>query len=50
MQWGQDTVQAGTFWGVRNVSLRASSAQLGSGMVVEAGEIMGPGYTSSGYI
>ena len=26
---GQDTDQAGTFWGVLNVSLRASSAQLG---------------------
>ena len=27
--WGQDTDQAGTFWGVLNVSLRACSAQLG---------------------
>ena len=27
--WGQDTAQAGTFWGVLNVSLRASNAQLG---------------------
>ena len=27
--WGQDTDQAGTFWGVLNVSLCASSAQLG---------------------
>ena len=27
--WGQDTDQAGTFWGVLNVSLRASGAQLG---------------------
>ena len=26
--WGQDTDQAGTFWGVLNVSLRASGAQL----------------------
>ena len=25
--WGQDTYQAGTFWGVFNVSLRASVAQ-----------------------
>ena len=48
--WGQDTVQTGTFWGVLNVSLRASGAQLGSGMVVVAGKIIGPGYSSSGYI
>ena len=27
--WGQDTDQAGTFWGVVNISLRAFSAQLG---------------------
>ena len=27
--WGQDTDQAGTFWGVLNVSLCASGAQLG---------------------
>ena len=27
--WGQDTDQAGTFWGVLNVSLRDSSAKLG---------------------
>ena len=27
--WGQNTNQAGTFWGVFNVSLRASGAQLG---------------------
>ena len=27
--WGQDTDQAGTFWGVLNVSLHASGAQLG---------------------
>ena len=27
--WGQDTDQAGTFWGVLNVSFRACSAQLG---------------------
>ena len=27
--WGQDTDQAGTFWGVLNVSLRAFGAQLG---------------------
>ena len=26
---GQDTVQADTFWGVLNVSLRASGTQLG---------------------
>ena len=26
---GQDTVGAGTFWGVLNVSLRASGTQLG---------------------
>ena len=25
MQWGQDTVQAGTFWGVLNISFCASS-------------------------
>ena len=27
--WGQDTIQARIFWGVLNVSHRASSAQLG---------------------
>ena len=27
--WGHDTYQAGTFWDVLNVSLRASGAQLG---------------------
>ena len=27
--WGQDTDQAGSFWGVLNVSLRAYGAQLG---------------------
>ena len=27
--WGQDTDQAGTFWGVVNISLRDFSAQLG---------------------
>ena len=27
--WGQDTDQAGTFWGVVNISLCAFSAQLG---------------------
>ena len=27
--WGQDTIQARIFWGVLNVSLCASSAQLG---------------------
>ena len=27
--WGQDTDQAGTFWGVVNISLRAFCAQLG---------------------
>ena len=27
--WGQDTDQAGTFWGVVNISLRAFSPQLG---------------------
>ena len=27
--WGQDTVQGGAFWGVLNVSLCASGAQLG---------------------
>ena len=27
--WGQYTDQAGTFWGVANISLRAFSAQLG---------------------
>ena len=27
--WGQDTDQAGTFWGVVNISLSAFSAQLG---------------------
>ena len=26
--WGQDTDQAGTFWGVVNISFRALSAQL----------------------
>ena len=26
--WGQDTGQAGTFWGVVNIALRAFSAQL----------------------
>ena len=26
--WGHDTYQAGTFWGVLNISLRAYSAQL----------------------
>ena len=27
--WGHDTYQAGTFWGVLNISLRACGAQLG---------------------
>ena len=27
--WGQDTDEVNTFWGVLNVSLRTSSAQLG---------------------
>ena len=27
--WSQDTDQAGTFWGVLNISLHASGAQLG---------------------
>ena len=32
--WGQDTDQAGTFWDVLNVSLRAYGAQLGLDVVL----------------
>ena len=33
--WGQDTIQAGIFWGVLNVLLCASAAQLGLDIVVQ---------------
>ena len=45
----QDSVQEGTFWGVLDILLRAFGAQLGLTVVV-GGRIMGPGYSSSGYI
>ena len=37
---GQDTVWAGTFWGVLNVSLRASGTRIGPDLLCHPSSIM----------
>ena len=39
---GQDTVQAGTFWGVLNVLLHASGAQFGWDIIISWGPQLNP--------